>query len=147
MGHKNNILIVLLFLFFCQLLYAQDKLTDTLNSNIATSKTDSSNIEQISIPIESFKLFVDPYNLRNYDLQFSANFDYSKTLYAGSFNQDMLCIANQNKQDFLQQINKNFQQSKPTTWQKILGMVNTGAVAAMAGYHVYKYYIKEKKKF
>ncbi len=147
MGYKNNILIVLLFLFFCPFHYAQDKPADSLKSNIATSKTDSSNIEQISIPIESFKLFVDPYHLRNYDLQFSANFDYSKTLYAGSLNQDMLYIANQNKQDFLQQINKNFQQSKPTTWQKILGMVNTGAVAAMAGYHVYKYYIKEKKKF
>ncbi len=147
MGHKNNILVVLLFLFFCPFHYTQDKPADSLKSNTISIKSDSSDAEQISIPIESFKLFVDPYNLRNYDLQFSANFDYSKTLYAGSFNQDMLCIANQNKQDFLQQINKNFQQSKPTTWQKILGMVNTGAVAAMAGYHVYKYYIKEKKKF
>jgi len=146
-GYKNNILIVLLFLFFCQLLYAQDKPADSLKSNTVSIKSDSSIAEEINIPVESFKLFVDPYHLRNYDLQFSANFDYSKTLYAGSFNQDLLYIANQNKQDFLQQINKNFQQSKPTTWQKILGMVNTGAVAAMAGYHVYKYYIKEKKKF
>jgi hypothetical protein len=146
-GHKKNILILLLFLFFCPFLYSQKEQTDSLNSNRDLSISDSSYERQVNIPIESLKFFVDPYQLRNYDLQFSTDFNFSKTLGGGSFNQDMLYIANQNKQDFLLQISRNFQQSKPTTWQKILGMVNTGAVAAMAGYHVYKYYVKEKKKF
>ncbi len=145
-GTKNSILFVLLFFFNIPIL-GQDNPVDSLKSNPNIVNTETSVERDLNIPIESFKLFVDPYYFRNDDLQFSTNFDFSKTLYGGSFNQDKLYLINLNNKEFLKQISYNFQQSKPTALQQFLGMVNVAGAAALAGYHVYKYYVKEKKKF
>jgi len=146
-GQNNYIHFVLLFVILCNYSSAQNNPIDSSKTVTEQIRSDTSVEKDINIPIESFKLFIESYYSRNNDLQFSTNFDFSKTLYAGSFNQDKLYLISLNNQEFLKQLSINFKQSQPTTWQKILGMVNTGAVAAMAGYHVYKYYVKEKKKF
>lgn len=38
-----------------------------------------------------------------------------------------------------------YSQNKPGKMQQILGMVQLSGAAVLAGYHIYKYYIKEKK--
>jgi|GEM_PF-5565217 len=48
--------------------------------------------------------------------------------------------------DFLQPLRDQYEKSKPTTFQKVLGAVNFGAAAALAGAHIYKYHLKKKKK-
>lgn len=42
-------------------------------------------------------------------------------------------------------LNYIYLQSKPTKLQEILGVVNIAGAAALAGYHIWKYYIKKDK--
>jgi hypothetical protein len=42
-------------------------------------------------------------------------------------------------------LNYVYMQSKPSKLQEILGVVNISGAAALAGYHIWKYYIKKDK--
>ncbi len=50
----------------------------------------------------------------------------------------------ENKKEFNSYLNNIYLDSRPTTMQKILGTVNFSAGAALAGYYIWKNYIKKK---
>ncbi|MDP4189942.1 MAG: hypothetical protein Q8858_00175 [Bacteroidota bacterium] len=53
-------------------------------------------------------------------------------------------ILNNNKKQMFGSFYRLYEQSKPTTMQKVLGMMNLSGAAFLAGYHIYKFYIKKK---
>lgn len=53
-------------------------------------------------------------------------------------------ILNNDKKQMFGSFYRLYEQSKPTTMQKVLGVMNLSGAAFLAGYHIYKFYIKKK---
>jgi hypothetical protein len=102
--------------------------------------------EKKIIPAESFKLFTNPLMFKMNSYAIDMNNTYSNSFIPLGFVTSKDYIIQLNKKEFFQQIYANYQLSKPGLFQEILGMVQMGAVAALAGYHIYKYEIKKEKK-
>jgi hypothetical protein len=91
-------------------------------------------------PGNPFLLKLDQYNAAPslYDQNFLRNNLFLSSGYNAT---DFL---NNNKKQMFGSFYRLYEQSKPTTMQKVLGMVNLSGVAFLAGYHIYKFYIKKK---
>jgi hypothetical protein len=103
-------------------------------------------IEKNIIPVESFRLFTNPFMFRWNNISGDINNSFSNTFIPLGFVSSKEYIIQLNKKEFLQQISQNYRLNKPGLFQEILGMVQVGAAAALAGYHIYKYEIKKEKK-
>ncbi|MCX6152156.1 MAG: hypothetical protein NTX22_16640 [Ignavibacteriales bacterium] len=129
--------LIILFLFsstnFCQ-------------ENQDSSRIKSENEKKLIIPVQSFKLFTNTFSFQSNLLGFNENYTTSNSFIPLSMAGDKNYLISLNRDDLLQQLTLNYQQSRPTTFQQIMGMVQVGAAVALAGYHLYKYEIKKEKK-
>ncbi|MGE5683373.1 MAG: hypothetical protein ACM34K_21130 [Bacillota bacterium] len=53
-------------------------------------------------------------------------------------------LLNYNRNKMMSSFYGFYEQTRPTKMQKVLGMVQISGAAFLAGYHIYKYYIKKK---
>jgi hypothetical protein len=140
-----------LFLFITVRIFSQG-VTDSIKELNKINPKENTSSEQtlaknkLLIPIESFKIFIDPFRIPFNNIYLRSGYNYSNTYIPLEFTADTDYLISLNNKEFLQQISSNYQISKPGTFQKILGMVQVGAAAALAGYHIYKYEIKKEKK-
>ena len=137
------------------------------NLNSQTLNTDSSKTQQIKTnnyklnaetnnrfnikPDESFKrgeLLIpdDLFLLKQENALGNSNIFYSSDLHESTLllTSSIEYRMQENKKEFMTYLNSIYLQSRPTTMQKIFSTVNFSAGAALAGYYIWKNYLKKK---
>jgi hypothetical protein len=120
--------------------------TSLSTNNDDSTRTEKSVDNEFFVPLESFKVFTDPLFIPLSNFEIKNNLNSSDTFIPLGFTSNAEYFVYLNKTELLQSLNNKYRLSKPGTFQQILGMLQVGAAAALAGYHIYKYEIKKEKK-